>query len=260
MFPGGGASTSSECCDSRKYPSRADCALTPSLPIGAITVTVIFFYLKAYPSPAEADPNDNRPMVKRLLSLDWVGAVLMLGIVSCLVLALSWGGISKPWSSPSVITPLVVFGVFIPVSRGGAVLLELSLIVLAHAGPHCLGVVPRSQGSSSSATIPQQVKSVLDSVGNTLLNISLQDHDRSDPQRLLHLPLHALPHLLCVSATLSSVRWSLIRPFTDLPLQYQAVKHASATRSGIDILPYMMAVVFGAIISGALVQATGHYW
>lgn len=91
-----------------------------NLPIGAITVGVILVFLKAYPSPAEADPNDHRSMLRRLAGLDWVGATLMLGIVSCLVLALSWGGISKPWSSASVITPFVVFGVFIPVSQRGS--------------------------------------------------------------------------------------------------------------------------------------------
>jgi hypothetical protein len=45
-----------------------------------------------------------------------------------------------------------------------------------------------------------------------------------------------------------------------LPLQYQAVKHTSPTRSGIDILPFMLSVVAGSIIAGIAVQMTGYYW
>jgi hypothetical protein len=85
--------------------------------IGAVTIAVIIFTLKPYPSPAERDENDKRSLFQRWISLDWIGAILVLGITACLVLALSWGGIKKPWNSASVIVTFVVFGAFIPVSR-----------------------------------------------------------------------------------------------------------------------------------------------
>ncbi|KZT62115.1 ABC transporter [Calocera cornea HHB12733] len=44
-----------------------------------------------------------------------------------------------------------------------------------------------------------------------------------------------------------------------LPLQYQAKGH-SATQSGIDILPFMLAVVIFAAVSGGVISFTGRYW
>jgi len=44
-----------------------------------------------------------------------------------------------------------------------------------------------------------------------------------------------------------------------LPLLYQAKGH-SATKSGIDILPFMLAVVISAGGSGAIINSTGRYW
>lgn len=49
-------------------------------------------------------------------------------------------------------------------------------------------------------------------------------------------------------------------PTLDLPLQYQAVDGASATKSGIKILPFMMSAVVCSIISGAITGITGEYW
>ncbi|EEB89971.1 hypothetical protein MPER_11882 [Moniliophthora perniciosa FA553] len=44
-----------------------------------------------------------------------------------------------------------------------------------------------------------------------------------------------------------------------LPLWYQARGH-SATRSGLDILPYLIALVLAGAVSGGVVTKTGHYW
>ncbi|KAF8309584.1 ABC transporter [Clavulina sp. PMI_390] len=44
-----------------------------------------------------------------------------------------------------------------------------------------------------------------------------------------------------------------------LPLLYQAKGH-SATKSGIDILPFMMMCVGGAVISGGVITWQGRYW
>jgi MFS family permease len=45
-----------------------------------------------------------------------------------------------------------------------------------------------------------------------------------------------------------------------LPLWYQATRGASATKSGIDILPYMLSVVVAAGISGGIITKSGRYW
>ena len=43
------------------------------------------------------------PLRKRPHQLDWLGAVLMVAGVCCLLLALSWGGTEYPWGSPTII-------------------------------------------------------------------------------------------------------------------------------------------------------------
>ncbi|KDE06930.1 hypothetical protein MVLG_02817 [Microbotryum lychnidis-dioicae p1A1 Lamole] len=44
-----------------------------------------------------------------------------------------------------------------------------------------------------------------------------------------------------------------------LPIFFQATKGVSATKSGIDILPYMLGVVVGSAVSGVIVSKEGHY-
>ncbi|KAJ7078002.1 ABC transporter [Mycena belliarum] len=45
-----------------------------------------------------------------------------------------------------------------------------------------------------------------------------------------------------------------------IPLFYQAARHHSATTSGIDLLPFMLAVIITIIASGKAVSSTGYYW
>ena len=46
-------------------------------------------------------------------NLDWVGSVICLGLSTCVVLGLTWGGAVKPWKSFDVIFPLALAGVLI---------------------------------------------------------------------------------------------------------------------------------------------------
>lgn len=45
-----------------------------------------------------------------------------------------------------------------------------------------------------------------------------------------------------------------------LPVYFQVTKGHSATKSGIDILPFMLSVVVMAGGSGGVINATGRYW
>jgi hypothetical protein len=45
-----------------------------------------------------------------------------------------------------------------------------------------------------------------------------------------------------------------------LPVYFQVAKGHSATRSGIDILPFMLSIVVAAGCSGGVINATGHFW
>ncbi|KAJ6534963.1 major facilitator superfamily domain-containing protein [Mycena capillaripes] len=55
-------------------------------------------------------------------------------------------------------------------------------------------------------------------------------------------------------------RFSLLIFSYYIPIFYQAVRHHSATKSGIDLLPFMLAVVVTIISSGQIVGKTGYYW
>ncbi|KAJ9096317.1 hypothetical protein QFC21_005137 [Naganishia friedmannii] len=86
-----------------------------NLPIGLIACVVIFFFVQSKPSHAEMDPEDNRTDLERWRSLDWIGLILLLGVTTCLILALSWGGNTRPWKDAGVIACFCVFGVMLPI-------------------------------------------------------------------------------------------------------------------------------------------------
>ncbi|KAF7348376.1 Major facilitator transporter-like protein [Mycena sanguinolenta] len=45
-----------------------------------------------------------------------------------------------------------------------------------------------------------------------------------------------------------------------VPIYYQAAHHHSATRSGLDLLPFMLGTVFAVIVSGQISTKIGRYW
>ncbi|GAA5886794.1 hypothetical protein JCM6882_005893 [Rhodosporidiobolus microsporus] len=45
-----------------------------------------------------------------------------------------------------------------------------------------------------------------------------------------------------------------------IPVYFQAVKNHNATKSGVDILAFMLSVVLSVIISGRIVGTVGRYW
>jgi hypothetical protein len=53
-------------------------------------------------------------------------------------------------------------------------------------------------------------------------------------------------------------RFSLLLFSYYVPLFYQAARHHSATKSGVDLLPFMLGVVLTVISSGQLVGKFGY--
>jgi len=45
-----------------------------------------------------------------------------------------------------------------------------------------------------------------------------------------------------------------------IPIYYQAGRHHSAVKSGVDLLPLMLSVVISIVVSGQLVHRYGRYW
>ncbi|GAA5937593.1 MDR family MFS transporter [Sporobolomyces koalae] len=63
---------------------------------------------------------------------------------------------------------------------------------------------------------------------------------------------------ICVTAFMT--RCSMLILTYYLPIYYQAAKHHSATKSGVDILALMLSVVISVIASGRIVGMCGRYW
>jgi EmrB/QacA subfamily drug resistance transporter len=76
-----------------------------NLPLGAITVAALVFFLHIPAQKQQLSVKD------RLASLDPVGSVLLLSSITCLLLALQWGGSKYAWSEWRVIVLLVLFAV-----------------------------------------------------------------------------------------------------------------------------------------------------
>ncbi|GAA5879940.1 hypothetical protein JCM3774_005685 [Rhodotorula dairenensis] len=83
-----------------------------NLPVGGVTLVIASIMLKpALPLGADPTKRSTRDILHQTLRMDWVGATLVLGAVTCLVLALQWGGNQKPWNDGAVIACFVVAGV-----------------------------------------------------------------------------------------------------------------------------------------------------
>ncbi|OLL26095.1 putative HC-toxin efflux carrier TOXA [Neolecta irregularis DAH-3] len=79
-----------------------------NLPIGAITLTTVGMIIKR-------NPPEGVILSQKLRELDYIGAVLALGMITSLVLPLQWGGNLYPWNSKQVIISLCFVAVLIPV-------------------------------------------------------------------------------------------------------------------------------------------------
>ncbi len=66
------------------------------LPFGGLAAAAVFFLLPArQPSRQEGQESGWRGLKR----LDFVGAALVLTLITCLLLALQWGGNEYPWTS-----------------------------------------------------------------------------------------------------------------------------------------------------------------
>ncbi|KAH7333563.1 ABC transporter [Rhizoctonia solani] len=174
-----------------------------NLPFGAVSIGAILILFDARP-PVRTDLFQYDKVWRKWAALDWVGAALCLGFVTCLLLPLQWGGNTKPWNDKVVIALFCVF----------AVLFAAFLLWEMRKG---------SKGI---------------------------------------LPLSLFRHRTQVGTCIESfmIYMAMILATYYLPLQYQATKGHSATKSGIDILPFMLACVLTAAGSGAIINVTGRYW
>ncbi|KAK7013236.1 major facilitator transporter-like protein [Favolaschia claudopus] len=82
-----------------------------NLPLGVVSITGVTLLLKASP-PLGADPTKRSwaDVLEQTRRMDFVGAILSAGAVTCLILALQWGGNTKAWNDKAVIITFVFAG------------------------------------------------------------------------------------------------------------------------------------------------------
>ncbi|KAI9702669.1 MAG: hypothetical protein M1820_006053 [Bogoriella megaspora] len=76
-----------------------------NLPVGALTIVCIIVLFR----PAK-HTSDNSSLRGRIASLDLFGSLLAIAVTVMLLLALQWGGVTFPWSHPTMIGLLVGSG------------------------------------------------------------------------------------------------------------------------------------------------------
>ncbi|KAF9064538.1 transporter [Rhodocollybia butyracea] len=176
-----------------------------NLPLGGASLVAVTFLLKAAP-PLGSDPTKRSPkdIFRQVMQLDYIGATLVAAAVTCLVLALQWGGNTKPWNDKGVI------------------------ICFVFAGVCGIAFVAWEIYYSPKSMVPVQIFK-----------------SRSVYAILLYGFL---------------IRFSFLLFSYYVPILYQAVRHQSATDSGINLLPFMLGVVITVMAAGQIVGKFGYYW
>ncbi|KAI1119707.1 major facilitator superfamily domain-containing protein [Nemania abortiva] len=80
-----------------------------NLPVGAVSIIVITLF---FANPDAAKPQQAK-FTQKLLQMDIVGIILIMGAVISYILAVQYGGQIQPWSSSTVIGLLVATGVIL---------------------------------------------------------------------------------------------------------------------------------------------------
>jgi hypothetical protein len=79
-----------------------------NLPLGGFTISAIYLFLHI-PSPKHPKLN----AIAQIRNLDPIGVFFFVPCITCLILALQWGGSICPWSAPKIIGLFVTFAVLL---------------------------------------------------------------------------------------------------------------------------------------------------
>lgn len=110
-----------------------------NLPIGGASAAVIVL---SFTTPAASKPAE-ATFKEKILQMDPLGTVTILGAIICYILALQWGGTTKDWSNKDVVGTLVGFGVLmvlfvvIEYTSGSRAMLPRSLMGRREVAVNC---------------------------------------------------------------------------------------------------------------------------
>jgi len=71
-----------------------------NLPIGAFVLCLLFTFLRV---PGLGNRDRSLPILKKFRYLDPLGCIIFIASITCLLLALQWGGHKNPWTSPTIL-------------------------------------------------------------------------------------------------------------------------------------------------------------
>ncbi|ODN78959.1 hypothetical protein L202_04475 [Cryptococcus amylolentus CBS 6039] len=176
-----------------------------NLPFGGLAAVAVLFLLPAHaPSKSGSDDTTERSVLHRILRLDWLGTALIFCCMTCLLLALSWGGNEYSWKSWRIILLFILGG----------------LLVIAFGAWQWF----------------------------------------YDKRALIPVSLFKNRTLTMSSGAMFFWMLSMLGGTYQLPLFYQAVRDHSPEKSGIDIIPFMLAICIAIFISGGFTTKFGRYW
>ncbi|RYP61833.1 hypothetical protein DL770_009702 [Monosporascus sp. CRB-9-2] len=186
--------------------------------ISALPIAVILsLFREPHREPTKA------ALWEKLASLDPIGTAILVGAVTCLILALQWGGITLPWGHPRVWGCLLGFALMV-----------------------CLFVVLQVRYKEQCVQMPLPQRLVLrwlTSISRALI-----------PMRIL------TQRTVAASCAISTFQMMSVNALTYyLPFYFQASRGLSPSASGLYILALAVPNPFFSIISGAAVTKWGIY-
>ncbi|PSR79405.1 hypothetical protein PHLCEN_2v7050 [Hermanssonia centrifuga] len=184
-----------------------------NLPLCGLAFTVVFLFLQLK-SPRES-------FREKFFKLDWIGNILIISSTCSSILGLTWGGIRYPWSSPSVLVPLIL-GL---VGLGFAFLYEIKW-----AKQPTIPLVILSNRTSFFGYVIRRESS--------LLTKETYMHTRQVYRNILARYRHH---------------------YSRIPTWFQSVRLAGPVTSGLDFLPMAVAISPSAIAQGLIVAKFGNY-
>lgn len=172
--------------------------------------------------------------VFRFFSLDWTGSIVLLATITCLLLPLQWGANKYAWKSG------VIIGLFCAFA---ALVIIFVLYEWKFAGPSCI--------------LPLRMFKNRTQVGACLAAFFLMFVMLVG--KWLCGGRHVESSLLQALTLFSSLSLLLLGLYY-IPIYYQASRGVTATKSGIDILPFMLALVLASGVAGGVITKFGRYW
>ncbi|KAK8866052.1 hypothetical protein IAR55_001203 [Kwoniella newhampshirensis] len=84
-----------------------------NLPFGGVAAAAVAFLLPARAPATDVNAPEGRTILGKLRRLDWLGTALIFCLITCLLLALGWGGNQYAWSNWRIPLLFVLGGVLV---------------------------------------------------------------------------------------------------------------------------------------------------